>query len=199
MANEPNEDGHRGSEWQWQCACGAAWRTENFLLGRDPVPACPNALTSPNPERHRARAQPQGQPKEEQQSKEQPPQGERFNADKMRPSLISPFALWMLGKVLQFGAKKYAPHNWTKGLSWEETCDSLQRHYLKFLMGEELDEESQLPHVAHLFCNTMFLVHMHVTGTGKDDRGFVSFKLSEQYRKFFTQQAHPQSEEKKAP
>lgn len=127
------------------------------------------------------------------------PQGKRFNADKMRPSLISPFALWMLGKVLQFGAKKYAPHNWTKGLSWEETCDSLQRHYLKFLMGEELDEESQLPHVAHLFCNTMFLVHMHVTGTGKDDRGFVAFKLSEQYRKFFNQQAHPQSEKEKTP
>lgn len=197
MANEPDEDGHRGSDSAWQCTCGAMWSVKNFVLGRDPVPKCPSAHLQGIGHRSTligAYAEGAQQPKGE-----QPSQGKRFNADKMRPSLISPFALWMLGKVLQFGAKKYAPHNWTKGLSWEETCDSLQRHYLKFLMGEELDEESQLPHVAHLFCNTMFLVHMHVTGTGKDDRGFVAFKLSEQYRKFFTQQAHPQSEEKKAP
>ena len=125
-------------------------------------------------------------------------QGWRSNDGKMRPTLISPVVLWLLGKVLQFGARKYAAHNWVKGLSWEETADSFQRHYLRWMMGEEMDEESQLPHLAHMMCNVMFLLHMQATGSGRDDREFVKHPVVPSYMQFFTQ-AHPQKEEEKKP
>lgn len=87
--------------------------------------------------------------------------GSRKNADKPRFSLISPWAMRVLAQVLTFGAKKYAPFNWAKGLSWLETIDSLERHIADFKAGKDVDEDSGLPTIGHILCNAMFLAHFY--------------------------------------
>ncbi len=97
-------------------------------------------------------------------------QGLRFNEGKLKWSLISWRALEPLVKVLMFGAKKYAAHNWKKGVKYTETCESLQRHMNAFLEGEDIDPESELPHVGHILCNAMFLSYMYQVRPDMDDR-----------------------------
>lgn len=96
--------------------------------------------------------------------------GLRFNAGKSRPGLSSPWAMEGLAKVSEYGARKYAPWNWAKGLSWGETLDCLERHLIAFKKGEELDAESGLPHIDHLLWNAMALSHFQKLGHGVDDR-----------------------------
>lgn len=95
---------------------------------------------------------------------------ERHNNNKTKWSLLSYPALEGLVKVLEFGSKKYSAHNWTKGLLYTEICDSLDRHKVAFLSGEDLDLESGLPHVDHMQCNTMFLAFMFRFQPTFDDR-----------------------------
>lgn len=96
--------------------------------------------------------------------------GNRFNEGKRRWALLSWSAMGELVKVLEFGATKYAPFNWAKGLSWTETSESLMRHLTAWLQGEDRDSETGLSHMAHVMCNAMFLMHFILTGTGTDDR-----------------------------
>lgn len=96
--------------------------------------------------------------------------GLRYNAGKPRVSLISPWALLGLAQVFTFGAVKYAAWNWAKGLSWAETVDSLLRHLLAFLQGEDVDPESGLPHIDHVQWNAHVLSHFQKTRSGTDDR-----------------------------
>lgn len=97
-------------------------------------------------------------------------QGKRYNQSKLKWSLVSWRALEPMVEVLMFGAKKYSPNNWKKGLSWTETCESLQRHLNAFIDGEDNDQESKLSHVGHILCNAMFLSYMYLFRKDMDDR-----------------------------
>lgn len=68
-------------------------------------------------------------------------------------------AITELAEVLTFGAKKYAAHNWRKGLSFEETISSMERHIASIKKGEWSDQESLRLHAAHVMCNAMFLTY----------------------------------------
>jgi hypothetical protein len=81
----------------------------------------------------------------------------RYNAGKPRYSLIDYASLESLVRVLEFGEAKYGRDNWKLGLSKESVMDSLIRHIAKLNDGEELDSESNLPHIGHAMCNLMFL------------------------------------------
>jgi len=83
--------------------------------------------------------------------------GDRYNEGKNRLELIPPACIEGIGEVMTFGAKKYAPYNWAKGMSFIEVLGSLKRHILAFEKGEELDKESGLPHLDHAACNLAFL------------------------------------------
>lgn len=96
--------------------------------------------------------------------------GLRYNEGKRRWGLLSWPALGELVKVLEFGARKYDSWNWSKGLSWSECFESMQRHATAWYCGEDRDPETGLSHMAHVLCNAMFLVHFILWGTGKDDR-----------------------------
>lgn len=96
--------------------------------------------------------------------------GARYNEGKLRWGLMSWPALREVVRVLEFGAKKYAAWNWTKGLSWSDCFNSLQRHMLAWYEGEDRDPETGLSHMAHVMCNAMFLMHFILFGTGTDDR-----------------------------
>lgn len=94
----------------------------------------------------------------------------RYNRMKPLMSLITPIGLIELAKVYTYGAKKYEPHNWQRGMPWSECADSLMRHLMCWLDGEDRDEESGLLHMAHVAWNALTLVHYAVVGRGTDDR-----------------------------
>lgn len=95
---------------------------------------------------------------------------ERFNDNKIKWSLVSWKALEPMVKVLMFGANKYSPNNWQKGLKYSEISDSLQRHLNAFMEGQDDDPESKLSHLGHLMCNAMFLSWMFIFRKDLDDR-----------------------------
>lgn len=96
--------------------------------------------------------------------------GERKNGGKYQWSLVSWLALEPMVEVLEFGAQKYTPDNWRKGLSWRRTSESLLRHLVAFMEGEDNDKESGLNHVGHILCNGMFLSYMFLFRKDLDDR-----------------------------
>lgn len=80
----------------------------------------------------------------------------RFNAGKEKWGLVNFEALKPMVQVLMYGAKKYEPRNWEKGLSKEEILESMLRHVFELLKGNLIDEESGLPHIGHIQCNALF-------------------------------------------
>lgn len=96
--------------------------------------------------------------------------GLRYNKGKIKWGLVPFKALEPMVRVLEFGAGKYEPFNWAKGLSYVEVCESLQRHLYSFMNGEDNDKESKIHHIGHILCNAMFLSYMVITNKGTDDR-----------------------------
>ena len=71
-------------------------------------------------------------------------------------------------------------HNWMKGLSVTEICESLKRHLDAFMEGENTDKESLLSHIGHIQCNALFLSWMMENRPDLDDRTNIEdFKQKE--------------------
>lgn len=94
----------------------------------------------------------------------------RFNKDKLQWSLVDFKSFEEMVRVLEFGAQKYAPNNWKKGLPVNQICESTLRHLFAFMNGEDVDEESKLNHIAHAQCNLMFLQWMLANKPELDNR-----------------------------
>ena len=94
----------------------------------------------------------------------------KHDADKTRLDLLDPLAIEGLGRVLTFGAKKYADHNWRGGFKYSRLLGALLRHTFAIIRGEDNDPESGLPHVDHLGCCWMFLSNHMKTKPELDDR-----------------------------
>jgi hypothetical protein len=83
---------------------------------------------------------------------------------------IDPLALLALSRVGGMGAKKYERYNYLKGYSWELDVDAANRHMELFQAGEDLDQESGLPHTAHFAWHGLALTSFLLRGLGVDDR-----------------------------
>lgn len=81
---------------------------------------------------------------------------DRYNAGKRRWSLVHYKSLEPLVEALEYGANKYAPDNWKKGLDKKEILDSTMRHISAVIDGEDLDPESKVKHIGHAMANLMF-------------------------------------------
>jgi hypothetical protein len=97
-------------------------------------------------------------------------EGAKFDHGKARMSLLD--SSWLLGvaEVLGFGEKKYAAHNWRKGLSVSRLMDAAARHQAAFNDGENLDPESGKGHLYHASCCLMFASWMIKNRPDLDDR-----------------------------
>ena len=95
--------------------------------------------------------------------------GIKHDQDKLPLDLLDPAALEGLAKVLDFGAKKYAAHNWRGGLSWTRLIAAMLRHAFAIMRGELNDPESGLPHIDHVGCCWMFLSNMMKTRPDLND------------------------------
>lgn len=82
--------------------------------------------------------------------------GDRYNEGKPKWSLVHFGSLVPMIRVLEFGAEKYSPDNWKKGLDLKEILESMQRHLAALMDGEEFDSESGISHMGHIQCNAMF-------------------------------------------
>jgi hypothetical protein len=96
--------------------------------------------------------------------------GARFNAGKSEYHQLPLFALDGVTRVLMYGAKKYAPGNYLKGMPWTVAFNSAMRHLIEWQRGEELDPESGLPHLDHALCNLIFLSAYRDVFPEGDDR-----------------------------
>ena len=92
----------------------------------------------------------------------------RDDPKKLRLDLIAPEMTRALGSVLTYGAQRYAPRNWEKGIPYSELFGAAQRHLLAYQQGEALDE-SGLPHLWHAFCNIGMLLTMDSRRPDLDD------------------------------
>ena len=102
---------------------------------------------------------------------------EGYKADQGKPPLEAlPWdALEQVAKVLAFGQNKYPDHpdgcpNWYLGMAWSRLAASCFRHVTAWLRGEDCDDESGLPHLAHAITCLLFLLTYTIQGRGTDDR-----------------------------
>jgi hypothetical protein len=95
---------------------------------------------------------------------------DKQDAGKPSMELLPAEAMTEVAKVLEYGARKYAPNNWRKGLSWGRLSGAALRHLFAWIGGEDNDKETRLSHLAHAACCVLFLLASQKSGHGTDDR-----------------------------
>lgn len=71
--------------------------------------------------------------------------------------------------VFDYGRHKYKAWNWAKGMDWTIPLACAARHLEKIIIGQEMDDESKLPHRGHVVCNiVMLLAYVEVYPEGND-------------------------------
>lgn len=76
-----------------------------------------------------------------------------------------------IARVLEYGKRKYAAWNWSRGMPWSVVLGCAVRHLEWIIVhGEAIDKESGLPHIGHFGCNVVFLLTYERTYPEGDDR-----------------------------
>lgn len=77
---------------------------------------------------------------------------------------VFPRALLGVGQCIEFGTHKYPdPKNWVKvENAFNRYQDSMMRHYLKFLAGQETDSETNLLHLKHMVWNALAVLELYL-------------------------------------
>ena len=84
-------------------------------------------------------------------------EGMKFDGDKPMTELYPVDAYMGTCRGLTYGAKKYAPRNWEKGIKFGRVFGALLRHLFAWWKGEDVDPESGLHHLDHAGCCLAFL------------------------------------------
>ena len=92
--------------------------------------------------------------------------GAKHDRGKLRYSLLPKGTITEVLKVLEFGAKKYAPDNWKKvDNAQTRYYDAALRHITAWHEGEKLDSETGVSHIAHALCCLHFLMWFELENT----------------------------------
>lgn len=97
-------------------------------------------------------------------------EGRKDDAGKPGFEFLPADALGEINEIMRFGAKKYAPRNWEKGMAWTRPANACLRHLFAWLAGERRDPETGRSHLAHAGACVLFLVAYEIRGVGNDDR-----------------------------
>lgn len=127
-----------------QLPSGFAWIPQpiHWILGVD---GSPKTYTRDDWEAHRAPAQ--------------PVVGTKHDNGKPILGAVPPHAELAVGRVLTFGAEKYARGNWDKVEDHENRyMDAALRHLNAHRRGELVDSESGESHLAHAACCILFML-----------------------------------------
>lgn len=86
--------------------------------------------------------------------------------------LLPPGPLADIARVLEHGADKHGgPWSWTEdGRLWSEHYNAAQRHMMAWWIGETMDPESGLSHLAHAAARLLIALEMERSGKGLDNR-----------------------------
>lgn len=96
--------------------------------------------------------------------------GTKFDAGKAPLHMCPEEAFIGMAKAFEYGAKKYDRWNYKKGIHYTRINDSLMRHLLAYMSGEDIDPESGLPHTNCILANAAMLEYMRVNRKEFDDR-----------------------------
>lgn len=89
--------------------------------------------------------------------------GVKHDTGKPRYSLLPWDAVASVVDVLEYGAKRYAHHNWQRvPQASDRYFDAAMRHLIAWRSGETVDPESRLPHLAHATCCLLFLAWFEI-------------------------------------
>ncbi len=96
--------------------------------------------------------------------------GVKYDTHKLPHHLLPFDAIEELTEILAFGAKKYAPRNWEKGMAWSRLFSATMRHLIAWWMKRGTDPDTGRSHLAHAMCCIAFLLAYELRGAGTDDR-----------------------------
>ena len=96
--------------------------------------------------------------------------GKRYNKGKAPMELLVPEAMEAEANVWGIGAEKYGTFNWQKGMTYSTVLGCAMRHLTAILRGEDFDQESGLPHAAHVKTNMSMLIYYMQHMPECDDR-----------------------------
>lgn len=96
--------------------------------------------------------------------------GNKKDQAKTRLDLLPPRPLVEIGEVLTFGAEKYEPWNWSKGIAFSRLFAAMLRHLFAWWAGQDKDPETGLSHLAHAGCCLLFMMDLRHSQPGCDDR-----------------------------
>jgi len=96
-------------------------------------------------------------------------EGLKYDNDKIRLDLIDPLPIIELGKILTYGANKYKENSWQNLENAENRYYAAAlRHLYDYRLGNSIDSESSLLHIAHAFCNLYFLLYFELKKINHD-------------------------------
>ena len=101
-------------------------------------------------------------------------QGIKYDQGKLQWDLMPFDLLEDELRVWMFGAKKYAAHNWRKGIPMTQAYNALMRHLVAYMIGEDKDPESSYSHLAHAACCLKMMQHAEKYRPDLDDRYWVT-------------------------
>jgi len=98
------------------------------------------------------------------------PTGRKDDTGKLRFDLLPVRPLEHIAAIYTYGAIKYDDNNWRAGMAWGRVFGASLRHLWAFWRGEDLDQESGLPHLAHAAFGCLTLLEYMETHRELDDR-----------------------------
>lgn len=154
----------------WNDDCVDLWAINWHTRGH------PNAISPPELACKLCRAEPKPDPLLT--GPDTPPPGVAYKhkSGKPRISLI-PLDIALNANVYEYGAKKVTEKtgscgddNWLQGMPWRDCLDALLRHIVKWSNGEDIDQESNLPHLDHARFWINALLKYQKENIGEDNR-----------------------------
>lgn len=95
-------------------------------------------------------------------------------ADNGKPTYeLLPFELLAdVNKVLEHGKNKYGLLNWQRkeSFKYSRCYNALLRHMFAWWRGQDLDNDTNISHLAHAMCNLLFLMWHDKNNPESDDR-----------------------------
>lgn len=92
-------------------------------------------------------------------------EGRKYDHGKPMMSLLPPWAMEEIAKVLTLGAQKYEIDNWKRVEDGKQRyMDAMLRHINAFQRGEINDPEFGTHHLAHAACCLLFILDADVSG-----------------------------------
>lgn len=100
----------------------------------------------------------------------------KFDKDKTVFGLIPPLAEQDVADVFTFGSKKYGKWNYLKGHESLALYSAVRRHLHSYFIGDFIDSESGLPHLAHAAATILMLLEQHHIQSVMDNRPYTETK-----------------------